>query len=142
MRISYSEDEDFPGQFGLWQGNVQRSLRGKKGQAELRELKAALLALPEKRLIIGALERDGEVCAIAAYAKYKGLSLAEYKPDPELYDEDVDSDEVGIAGGMPRLVAWEVVCRNDMHYDNCTPEQRYEKMLAWVERMLKPVAEE
>lgn len=25
MRINYSEEEDFPGQFGLWQGNCQRS---------------------------------------------------------------------------------------------------------------------
>jgi len=43
MRIGYSEDEDYPGQFELWQANCQRSLKGKKGQAALRELEACSL---------------------------------------------------------------------------------------------------
>lgn len=111
MRISYSDDEQWPGQFNLWQANCQRSLKGRAGQAELRALEAALLALPEKRLIHGALtDDDGGVCAIAAYAKYKGVDIA--KHDPEY-----DSDEVGIAGGMPPLVAWKVVELNDIELD-------------------------
>lgn len=44
MRISYSDEEDSPGQFALFQANCRRSLQGKKGQAALRELEAALLA--------------------------------------------------------------------------------------------------
>jgi hypothetical protein len=131
MRINYSEEEDYPGQFELWQANCRRSLRGKAGQEELRELRAALLALPEKRLIHGELENEeGEVCAIGAYGKRKGLDLSKF-------DVDSDTDEVGIAGGMPALVAWKVVEMNDMELDlDVTPEQRYEKMLAWVESLL------
>lgn len=130
MRISYSDEENYPGEFNLWQANCERSLRGKHGQEELRELRAALLALPEKRLILKLLE-DGEggVCAIGAYAKHKALDLSKF-------DVESDTDEVGIAGGMPALVAWKVVEMNDLQFDSVTPEQRYEKMLAWVEALL------
>lgn len=44
MRIDYTEDEDFNGQFELWQANCRRSLRGKAVQAALKRLEAALLA--------------------------------------------------------------------------------------------------
>lgn len=162
-RINYSDDEDFHGQFALWQANCDRSIRGKAGQRELRELEAALVALPEKRLIHGALQNDeGGVCAIACYAKRKGLDLSKFDPEH-------DSDEVGIAGGMPRLVAWTVVSLNDivieayytyvqgpsrdrLDYERLggfhgvrqrfiyTPEERYEKVLAWVREQLQPSA--
>lgn len=65
-RITYNEEEDYPGQFELWQANVERSLGGRAGQQALRELLAALDALPEKRLIEGHLVKNGEVCTIGA----------------------------------------------------------------------------
>lgn len=164
MRLNYADDEDRPGQFALWQANCDRSLRGKVGQRELRELEAALLALPEKRLIHGSLtDDDGGVCAIACYAKHKGVDLSKH-------DREYESDEVGIQAGMPRLVAWKVVALNDIEladywvyaegptmplsvydrqrYDNrgvwqrmtYTPEERYEKVLAWVRRQLESSA--
>jgi hypothetical protein len=149
MRLNYSDDEDRPGQFALWQANCDRSIKGQIGQRELRELEAALLAMPEKRLIHGALaDEDGGVCAIGCYAKHKGLDLSKFDPEDE-------SDEVGIKAGMPRLVAWKVVELNDIElaekpdwfYDArsdgpnfkwkpYTPEERYEKVLAWVRSQL------
>ena len=69
------------------------------------------------------------MCAIGAYGKRKGLDLSRF-------DVDFDTDEVGIAGGMPALVAWKVVEMNDLQFDHLTPEQRYKKMLAWVESKL------
>ena len=155
MRLDYCDEEERPGQFALWDANCRRSLRGQVGQRELRELEAALLALPEKRLIHGALEDEaGGVCAIAAYAKHKGVDISQH----DLEDE---SDEVGIQAGMPRLVAWKVVAMNDLHFDtvwevaegpiqrghgqykggiplvrDMTPEERYEKMLAWVQSQI------
>jgi hypothetical protein len=134
MRIGYSEDEDFPGQFGLWQANCRRSLKGKAGQAVLRELEQALLALPEKRLISYELKNEeGEVCAVGALAKYRGVETT--KADPE------EMEEVGVELGMPRLVAWKVVCVNDIELDgygshSITPEERYDKMLEWVRRQI------
>jgi hypothetical protein len=73
-RISYSEEEDYPGQFNLWQANLMRSVRGRAGQAALRELKTALDAMPEKRLIEGHLVKDGEVCTVGAFALGKVMS--------------------------------------------------------------------
>lgn len=151
-RIGYSEDEDYPGQFGLWQANCDRSLQGKAGQAILRELEQALLALPEKRLIAGKLEdEEGAVCAVGALKKFKGVP--EIKSNP-----DNDMEDVGVELGMPRLVAWKVVCLNDIEisgndlvwtagpyrwpaerphlYIPVTPETRYEKVLAWVREQI------
>ena len=161
MRLNYSDEEDYPGQFNLWEANCRRSLQGKAGQRELRELEAALLALPEKRLIHGTLtNEEGGVCAIACYAKHKGIDLAKFDPEYE-------SDTVGIVAGMPRLVAWKVVALNDVEFEGryayaegptreptypsyaphhgvwtffpYTPEERYERVLAWVrEQLLEP----
>lgn len=158
MRINYSDEEDWPGQFALWDANCRRSIKGKVGQQELRELKAALLAMPEKRLIRDALvNEDGECCAIAAYGRHKGLDLSKFDPE-------YDSDEVGIAGGMPRLVAWKIVALNDIEFDtvwevahgpiqrghgiykggiplirDVTPEERWQRMLSWINKQLGEV---
>lgn len=159
MRINFCDDEERPGQFALWDANCQRSLKGKAGQQALRDLEAALLALPEKRLIHGLLEDEhGAVCAVGAYAKHKGLDLSKFDPEDE-------SDAVGVKAGMPRLVAWKVVALNDIEIDDYyrtvegpemhhghgdywprgvwqrvqyTPEERYEKVLAWVRANLEP----
>jgi hypothetical protein len=131
-RISYSDEEDYPGQFELWQGNCRRSLKGRQGQSELVVLRDALLALPDKRLIHGLLvDEEGAVCAIGAYADHKGMDLG-------MFDPEDSTDEVGIQAGMPSLVAWKVVEMNDMQFRHMTPEQRYTRMLEWVERQISP----
>ncbi len=155
MRIGYSEDEDYPGQFGLWQANCNRSLKGKAGQAALRELEAALLALPDKRLTSGVYkDEDGCVCPLAALAKYKGVADADLQADPEY-----DMEQVGVELGVPRLAAWKIVELNDLQlsgttlifgegpyrwpseqpyaYVPITPEQRYERVLQWVQEQLR-----
>lgn len=160
MRISYSEEEDRPGHFALWDANCRRSIKGALGQRELREFEAALVAMSEKRLISGALvDDDGDVCAIGCYARHKGLDLSKFDPEDE-------SDEVGVAAGMPHLVAWKIVALNDIicddvwevaygperlgyglykggipHIRPMTPEERYEKVLAWVRRALGKAAD-
>lgn len=135
MRISYSDEEEYPGQFDLWQANCRRSIKGTRGQRELRELEAALVALPEKRLIHGELTDDsGGVCAIACYAKHKGVDLSPF-------DLDDESDQAGIKAGMPRLVAWKVVELNDIELERVTEEQRYLAVLEWVrEQLAAPMA--
>jgi hypothetical protein len=137
MRISYSEDEDYPGQFNLWQGNCQRSLSGRKGQAALRELRAALLALPSKRLIANELDDGADCCAIGALVRYKSLTPKS--------DREYEMEEVGVECGMPRMVAWKVVELNDVQLDRrwdgmksveLTPEERYDAVLKWVGEQL------
>lgn len=66
-RSGYCDDYDCdPLPLGRWRGQVASAIRGKRGQAFLRELVAALDAMPEKRLIANDLEQAGNVCAIAA----------------------------------------------------------------------------
>lgn len=155
MRIGYSEEEQFDGQFNLWQANCYRSLHGKKGQAALRELEAALIALPTKRLIAGKLVEQGDVCAIGALALHKGATEEVLEHHDDEYMEGV-----GMEYGLPKLVAWKVVEANDIEFDYyvdtwapgpaqwvhgspgyrlrvpMTPEQRYTAMLGWVRSML------
>lgn len=136
-RFNYTDEEDRPGQFALWQANCTRSLRGKAGQEALKDLEAALLALPSKRLIADSLiDEEGEVCAVGALALHKKVAIK--------HDSDADLDTEGFAAdelGVPRLVAWTIVMMNDEEFDSrwtkgkmipYTPEERYEAMLNWV----------
>jgi len=160
MRIGYSEDEDYPGQFELWQANCRRSLHGRAGQEALRRLEVALLALPEKRLIADALQNaEGEVCALGAMALHEGVAMPRDEfADGEVYGTE-DMEEFGENElGIPRLVAWKIVELNDEQLGGMTlitnegpyrwpsekpkgwipitPESRYEQVLAWVRRHL------
>lgn len=154
-RVDYSEDEDFPGQRELQQANMVRLLAGKKGQAILRDLEAALLELPQKRLIANHGAKDGEVCAVAALAVYrearsKGQAREQVLRELEAREReylgpDFDSEEwgddewtlgLGESVGVPHSLAWRLVALNDLDFDHCTAEQRYEKVLAWTQRHL------
>ena len=142
MRVGYSEDEEYGGQFNLWQANCRRSRQGKKGQAALRELEAALMALPDKRIQKDVfVETSGEACAIGALMIHRNVScgmprqqaIAECaKLDPD------DTEKHGVSIGLPRLVAWSVAVENDDEWKIRTPEERYLHMLAWIRKEMKP----
>jgi hypothetical protein len=51
----YDGDEPFPNASALWQHSAELALKGRRGRKALRELREALLALPNKRLVAGAL---------------------------------------------------------------------------------------
>lgn len=117
-RSSYSDEygDEFPGQLGLYRGNVDRSLASKKGQARLRELRDALLAMSEKRLVAETfIGPKGEACALGQWA------IEHSKDDPEdrevfsRFDGD-DNDTADLLGaaGWPRLVVLEAIYHNDM----------------------------
>lgn len=170
-RINYSDDENYPGQFELWQANCQRSLKGKRGQAALRELEAALLALPHKRLIARAVAANGDVCAVGAVLLLRktkevgSLDAAQQALEADMGEVDeqgfIETEDLGVEVGMPRLVAWKIVEMNDIQCDtvwevaygperrgfgtykgglplvrDMRPEERYEKVLAWVRGQL------
>jgi hypothetical protein len=81
MRISFSDEEEIPSQFALWQANCRRSLKGKRGQAALRELEAALLALPSKRLIAEEFSNaDGDVLPHIDQPPHSRMSGNRLKP--------------------------------------------------------------
>ena len=89
-----------------WRGAVTSAVRGKRGQAMLRELIAALDALPEKRLISGSLiTADGEFCTLGALGRARGIDLGAIDPE--------DRDAVAAAFGIPVALAAEIMYRND-----------------------------
>jgi hypothetical protein len=57
-RYEDHSDDDDPDMIlarGRWQANARRALRGRRGQRALRQMREALMALPERRLIEGAM---------------------------------------------------------------------------------------
>ena len=75
-RSGYSEDcENWD--LVRWRGAVQSAIRGARGQKFLRELVAALDALPEKKLIAHELkDENGAVCALGSVAVARGLDVS------------------------------------------------------------------
>lgn len=181
-------DEDFANAGALWWANAQRALKGKKGRKALTELREALLMLPEKRLVEGAIsttslkakgeampdevpawgkpgemrenwnkrellskyEQEGPgVCAIGAYLLRKRVREFGETPEQAMAalpsSADVEGfylDETASLGkdaGLTFSLAWLLASRNDETYEACTPEQRYERFLAWIDSELVAV---
>ena len=106
-----------------WRGAVKSAMRGKRGQAFLRELLVALDALPQKRLIKDDLEVSGEYCALGAVGRLRGMDMSKINID---YRE-----EIATAFGIAEAMAAEIMFWND---DVSTPEKRYELVRKWVSR--------
>ena len=103
-RSGYS-DECEGSELALWRGAVCSAIRGKRGQALLRETLAALDAMPVKELIAHELVQDGEFCTLGVVGRARGINLT--KIDPE--------DRHGIAEvfGIAPALAAEIVFMND-----------------------------
>jgi hypothetical protein len=127
-RIPEGECDDIETQrrWALQRANTARQIRSKHGQAFLRELLAAMEALPEKRLIEGAIAKDGAVCSLGALALKRRVDagedrqavldeLASKNVDPESDDFDGDYiwDWAVAALEAPSLIAWEIPSEND-----------------------------
>jgi hypothetical protein len=141
-RSGYTEGDDCDEQAQWahirWRGAVKSAFRGKRGQAFLREMLAAMDALPEKKLIAGDLiDHNGCACALGTVAIARGLDIP--KPDPMFDDyerEDFWEENTpgfGIADAMAKEIMWE----NDEGGDHDeTPEHRYARVRRWIERQL------
>ena len=162
-RAGYTEDCDNNWNLIRWRGAVASAIRGRRGQAFLREMLAALDALPEKRLIAGDLVFDGqgdwwegqiivggdqlvtdrgeiviigEVCAMGAVGRARQLVMSEVDP----HDAESVADFFGISGALAKEIAWV----NDEDYAYCelnTPEARFRRVRAWVVKHLIVEAE-
>lgn len=128
-RSGYTDDLDTLA-LGQWRGRVASAIRGKRGQALLIALRDALDEMPEKRLVFGALEHDGEVCAIGSVGRARGLDMS--KIDPE------DSAQVAGAFNIAEPMAQEIVWINDeCGPHNETAEARFIRVRAWVVKQIK-----
>jgi len=119
-----------------WRGAVTRAIKGKRGQVFLRELLAALDAMPEKALISSQLrDEQGDVCAL-------GAACAKKEVDPTAFDvEDEDHhDPLGRALGIaPALVAEIEYVNDDSDYRReQDPFNRYARVRKWVEQHIAP----
>jgi len=117
----------------LWRGAVDSALRGKRGQAFLRELVTALDALPNKRLISGELVCEGECCALGAVALKRGKDVA----GVDTYDRDELSDVFGIAPAMAAEIMWVNDERRTL-----SPEERFEAVRKWAAENIRLTPEE
>lgn len=140
-----------------WRGQVASATRGKRGQALLKGILAAMDAMPVKRLVTNVLVNDGyrgygwddpiivggdelvdewgrvmgmgEVCAMGAYAKAKGLDTS--KVDPE------DPPQVAALFDVAEPLVREIAYANDeMGFGNETPEARFIRMRKWIESLI------
>ena len=131
-RSGYNDGDGDNWSFIKWRGVVASASRGKRGQKLLRDLRAALLALPEKKLIAEALEtEDGSVCALGAVGKLRGIDMAELDPE----DYDTVASTFDIAAPLAQEIVW---LNDESVWSKELPEARYERMLRWVESQIKP----
>ena len=117
-----------------YRGHVASAIRGKRGQRLLRDLKEALEAMPEKRLVSKVLENDtGEVCALGAVGKLRAMDMSELDPE--------NREEVGKAFDIAWQLAAEIVYENDeVGWYEETPEDRWKRMYRWVCNNLQTLA--
>lgn len=125
----------------MWRGAVESAIRGKRGQAFLKEMLSALDAMPEKRLIANSLEQpqDGAVCALGAVGRARGLDMKPFvRDDDDDYDAGPDGDDMASLFGIAAAMACEIMHVNDedgRHKE--TPEQRFNRVRRWVERKIR-----
>lgn len=121
----------------LYRASVERAIRGKRGQALLRDLRHALDAMPTKALAYGMIEKDGEVCALGAVGRLRGVTLPNVSPDD--YGE-----KNGALGTMldiaPSLAAEVQYINDEASYSRETPEQRFKRVSKWVDDNLLAAA--
>ena len=141
-RSGYSDDcccdSNWP--WIMYRGAVKSSLRGKRGQAFLKEMLEAMDALPEKRLVPNELEQEGSYCALGTVGAKRGIDMKELDPE--------DSSTVANVFGIAEVMAREIVYMNDENcdyiYDELTrnywpitPEERFANMRAWIVSEIK-----
>lgn len=124
-RAGYGEDDGDWKLQALWRQAVDRSIDGKRGQAFLRELLAALDAMPEKRLVYYDLKCPDGVCALGCVGERRGVDLA--KLDPE--DWPGLARTFGIAEAMVREIEW---INDEAGSPRETDEQRWRRVREWV----------
>lgn len=147
-RIEYvdADDRDSLLRGCAFEANTCRALRGRRGQAALRELEAALLALPAPRLAadLFANPATGEVCPLGALAVQRDMNHGASRKEAlravaATFGDETGWDAVEIAAntlGITKNLAWAIMEQNDECNADLTCEQRHVRMLAWVRSLL------
>ena len=140
-RSGYCDDVEDNWRHICWRGAVTSAINGKRGQAFLMELAAAMDAMPVKRLVTEELQADGEFCTLGVVGAARNLDMSAIDPD----DAEVVAEKFGLAEAMVR----EIVYENDEYFGSYkwvdgeqkyvreTPEERWARMRKWVDSQIK-----
>jgi hypothetical protein len=130
-RSGYTDDCDDNWGMICWAGAVKSAINGRRGQTFLTELRDALDAMPDKRLIADELVADGAYCALGVIGARRGVAVETLDPD--------DAEQVAKAFDISPTLAREIVFANDddFGYRNETPEQRWSRVRRWVASQIK-----
>ncbi len=136
-RSGYNEDGDIETWVLIrWRGAVKSAIRGRRGQAFLKELLAALDDLPKPELIAHDLIKDGGVCAIGSVGLSRGTDMTGL--DPEF------SDGIAASFGIANALVCEIEFINDEDFypglandPNETIEHRFTRVRSWVEKQIR-----
>lgn len=142
-RSGYSDDIDDNWSHIRWRGTVASAIRGKRGQAFLREMRGALDAMPEKKLVAMHLQSGESVCAIGSVGMARGIDMSSIDPE--------NCSQVGAIFDIADPMVQEIVYMNDEYWDweteengaikkdeagnyiRLTEESRWKKMRKWVD---------
>jgi hypothetical protein len=131
-RSGYSDEYDDQWALIRWRGAVASAIRGKRGQAFLKEMLSALDNLPDKRLIKGDLEADGKVCAIGSVGLQRGIDMSKIDP--------YDRETISATFGIPPALAAEIMYENDevgSYWTEETSERRWQRIRNWVKNNIQ-----
>lgn len=133
-RSGYVDDGD---QWSLirWRGAVRSAIRGRRGQKTLTDIREALDALPDGRLIAGELICEDGVCALGALAQRRQIDVSGVDPHAP--------DQVARAFDISEALACEIQYINDeAGVYRETPEDRYVRVRAWLDEHILSVESE
>ena len=148
-RAGYVDDYDEDNSGHLYRGRVASALRGRRGQAFLKDLLAQLDAMPEKRLFTSQLEQNGEVCTLGVMTRARKIDTSDksrwgFSEIGEYGSDDPDQDEWVIDNLVAELDIAEPMVREIMYLNDEgsghteTPEDRWQRMRQWVQRHIQP----
>ena len=124
-RHGYRDDLDQK-DLAMWRGQVASAIRGKRGQKLLTDLRDALDAMPEKRLVRNEVQtKDGDVCALGCVGVKRGYDFSDLIADD---CNDILADKLDIAECLVREIEYE----NDDFAG--TEEERWAYIRKWVDR--------
>jgi hypothetical protein len=128
----------------MWRGRVASAIRGKRGQALLRDCLAALDAMPVKRLIPDLLVDGEEVCTLGAAGKMRKIAGLE-KIDPE--EHEILADLFNVSHCLIAEIEYENDERRKEKWVgrelvNETPEDRFNRMHDWLLKHIVPTPDE
>jgi hypothetical protein len=99
------------------------------GQKLLRDLLAALDAMPVKELIAGKLEHKGAVCALGALGMARGLDMSGIR--------SMNTYDMAEAFDAARALVADIFFTNDGRFAYLTPHDRFLCMREWVAQQIK-----